>query len=705
MTERHTRPLRLLALAALAAAAQPAAAERLAVASPDGRLTVTLDDADGRPTYAVAYDGRTVLLPSALGLVTSVGDLTEGMYVAGSDTGRVVKDYTMTRTKASASHYEASRLDVTLRKRGVRAVGDRPTQTDLELGVTFLVSDHDVAFRYTLPRPTVRPTMHFEASGVDAYNLHYATVEREATAFRLPEGTTTFLSPQIGPMTGWERTKPSYEEEYAPDAPLSAPSKYGRGYTLPCLFHIGGEAAAAGKKQRGAEGEEAWLLVSETGVTSAYCGSHLTDHDATAGYTIAYPDPGENNGVGAAAPCLPLPGATPWRTLTVGTTLAPIVETTVPYDVVEPLYEPTRDYQPGRYTWSWLVWQDQSIHYDDQVRFVDLAAAMGFEYCLVDGCWDETIGRDRIEELSRYAQARGVRLLLWYNSNGFVNNAYQSPRHCMTTALAREREMAWMERAGIAGIKVDFFGGDKQETMRLYEDILADANRHGLQVVFHGCTLPRGWERMYPNFVASEAALASENVYFSDHHARREAFELTIHPFCRNAVAAFDWGGIIMNRHLAKDNRSRHARRTTDVFELASGIVLQTSVNCVAMQPNNIGMRVEGIDTARTELPDFALDYLRQMPTTWDETRLLDGYPGRYVVLARRHAERWYVVGLNAGPEARTLRLDLSGLFAPGTELTYMHGETAERLRTDRRGRATVTMGQDDGLVLMEIKE
>ena len=163
-------------------------------------------------------------------------------------------------------------------------------------------------------------------------------------------------------------------------------------------------------------------------------------------------------------------------------------------------------------------------------------------------------------------------LLKDINNDGVID-APQGPRNCMKTSIQREKEMAWLEKIGVKGIKVDFFAGDKQETMQQYEDILSDANRHGLQVVFHGCTLPRGWERMYPNFVSSEAVLASENVFFSEHHARQEGFELTMHPFSRNAVASMDWGGTIMNRYISKDNKSRHQRYTTDIFEIASAVV------------------------------------------------------------------------------------------------------------------------------------
>jgi hypothetical protein len=435
-----------------------------------------------------------------------------------------------------------------------------------------------------------------------------------------------------------------------------------------------------------------WILLSETGVGSNYCGSHLSDYQAGNGYTIAFPDKGENNGYGTDFAAIPLPGETPWRTITIGNSLKPIVETTISYDLVKPLYEPSTDYKPGRYTWSWLIWQDNSVNYDDQVKFIDLASAMGFEYCLVDNWWDTQIGRDRIEELSKYAQSKGVHLMLWYNSNGFWNDAPQTPRNCMNTAIAREREMKWLESIGVKGIKVDFFGGDKQETMALYEDILSDANRHGLQVIFHGCTIPRGWERMYPNYVASEAVLASENVYFNEDAAIKEPFDLTLHPFCRNATASMDWGGIIMNKYLSPDNKSRHPRHTTDIFELASGIIMQTSVQCVAMQPNNL-----------SELPQFELEFMKTIPTTWDKTCFIEGYPGKYVVLARLHGSDWYIAALNGQKEPLTLNLDLSAfnISNPSLYIDNKKGEpTLTPLKLDKKGRAKLVLQPNGGMII-----
>ena len=670
--------MRKMAMALLMLVPMTVLAREATVTSPDGQLQVTINDDGGRATYAVTLGGQPMLLPSALGFKADFGDFTQGLTITSTKAEPIDRCYEMRQAKQSHIHYEATLLTVCFEN-----------AQQQQMSMEFAVSSNDVAFRYLIPRQK-------------GDNPKSAVILEEATAFSLPAGTTTFLTPQSGEMVGWERTKPSYEEDYRADAPMTDRSQFCKGYTFPCLFGL----PPTPPQGRGASMPEhgGWVLISETGVSSAYCGSRLSDYSlpslgegsGVGSYHIAYPMPGENNGNGTSAPGIALPGQTPWRTITVGNSLKPIMETTVAYDLVEPLYEPSIDYQSGRYTWSWLIWQDNSINYDDQVQFIDLASAMGFELCLVDNWWDQNIGRDRMAELSRYAQSKGVSLMLWYNSNGHENNAPQTPRDCMSNSIARDREMAWLRSIGAKGIKVDFFGGDKQETMRLYEDILYDANRYGLQCIFHGCTLPRGWERMYPNYVASEAVLASENVFFNEGAAIREPFDLTLHPFCRNTVGTMDWGGIIMNKYLAPDNRSRHPRHTTDIFEMASGITNQTAIQCVAMQPNNLA-----------ELPPFELDWLRALPTTWDETRFIDGYPGRYVVMARRHGDHWYVVGLNAMQQPLKLTLTLPMLPAKAQLRYYVDDPRTGQpllttLRLDKRQQATVEIQPNGGIIIQQ---
>ena len=499
-------------LACLAVTAQ--AAE---IAGPDGRLKVNVDISGGIPSYSVTYDGKTFIGNSPLGFTSNIGDYSKAVRMNASPVKAIEEQYDLATIKKSHVDYRANEMRCTFE-----------TAQGHHFDAVFRVSDNDVAFRYEIPKESETGSIY---------------IDSETTGFRFPEYTTTFLSPQSDAMIGWKRTKPSYEEEYKVDVPMTEPSKYGHGYTFPALFRIG---------------DDGWALVSETGVDSRYVGSHLSEYNDGL-YTIAFPMPEENNGNGLPGAAAALPAITPWRTVTVGESLAPIVETTVPWDVVKPLYSSDfkKVYAPG--TWSWIVWQDNSINKEDQKKYIDLAAAMGYKYFLVDNFWDKNIGRDGMKELSDYAAAKGVSPLVWYSSSGHWNDIVQGPTNRMDRALVRKPEMKWLNKINAKGIKVDFFGGDKQETMRLYEDILSDANDHGLMVIFHGCTLPRGWERMYPNYAGSEAVLASENIYFEEHFANEEAFNATLHPFIRNAVGAMEFGGGFMNRYMRRGTRNMRA--------------------------------------------------------------------------------------------------------------------------------------------------
>ena len=459
---------------------------------------------------------------------------------------------------------------------------------------------------------------------------------------------------------------------------MSDRSQYGHGYTFPCLFRIG---------------DDGWVLVSETGLDSRYCGSRLSDVSEGNLYTVAFPMAEENNGNGTVAPAFALPGATPWRTITVGETLKPIVETTVTWNVVRPLYETKYDYRFGRGTWSWILWQDGSINYDDQVRYIDFAAAMGYEYALIDNWWDTNIGRERMKSLVEYARSKGVELFLWYSSSGYWNDIEQGPVNHMDNAIIRKREMKWLQSLGVKGIKVDFFGGDKQETMRLYEDILSDADDHGLMVIFHGCTIPRGWERMYPNYVGSEAVLASENMVFNQHFCDKEAFNACLHPFIRNAVGSMEFGGCFLNKRLNRNNDGGTTRRTTDIFQLATTVLFQNPVQNFALAPNNL-----------KDVSPVCMDYMKVVPTTWDETRFIDGYPGKYVVLARRHNDTWYLAAVNAGKETLKLKLDLE-MFAGKTVTLYKDDKKGEPqlvpLKVKENGKVQLEILPQGGAVLV----
>ena len=589
------------------------------VKSPDGKLAVSVSADNGMPQYSVTYNEKTFIEKSPLGLKTNAGDFSSGLALeANGVQNKIDESYQLRNIKKSNVHYTANEAVFSFTKEG------RPA-----LDVIFRVSNNNLAFKYK-----VYPQKETFA----------CVVQEDASGFLMPKGTTTFLCPQSNPMTGYARTAPSYETSYALDDAVGK-NGWGNGYTFPCLFKVNG----------------GWVLISETGVDGGYCASRLIGHENGL-YSIGFPMPGENNGNGTSAPGIPLPGETPWRTITIGETLAPIVETTIPFDLVKPKYEASKEYQYTKGTWSWIIKMDSNTTFPVQKEYIDFSAAMGYETILIDALWDVQIGRDKIAELATYGAQKGVGLYLWYNSNGYWNDAPQGPRGLMDNSAIRRKEMAWMKSIGIKGIKVDFFGGDKQVTMKLYEDILTDANEFGIMVIFHGCTLPRGWERMYPNYASSEAVLASENLHFGQQSCDNEAVNAATHTFIRNAVGSMDFGGSALNKFYNSDNipNKGSKRKTSDVFALATSVLFQSGVQHFALAPNNLH-----------DAPDWAIKFMKEVPTVWDEVRFLDGYPGRYVLLARRKGVKWYIAGINAENKILKIKVKLEMLNSGATVNYY----------------------------------
>ena len=675
------KTLALALMMGLCASAASAQAPYAMITDPDGMTTVYVGATDGVAWYSVDH-GKSLSLPaSRLGLMTNAFDYSE-LTMTSFEEDEIIIDYTMDRTKTGKVNHRATTGTATF----ANPKGEK-------IMVEFVVSRNDVAFRYLLPKEGETGSVR---------------VMDELTEFNFIESegdgqVKTYLTPQSDAMIGWKRTKPSYEEYYGIAKPLAEKSQYGHGYTFPCLFKVDNDG---------------WVLISETGVDGRYCGSRLSDcklinteNDDTEdtsddefyySYKIEYPMAEENNGNGTVEPGIALPGATPWRTLTLGEDLAPIVETTVAWDVVDPRYETEHDYVYGKGTWSWIVWQDGSINYEDQLKYVDLAAAMDFQYVLVDNWWDTNIGKEKIADLVEYARGKGVDVFLWYSSSGWWNDIEQGPVNIMSDPISRKKEMKWMRSLGVKGIKVDFFGGDKQETMRHYEAILSDADDNGLMVIFHGCTLPRGWEKMYPNYVGSEAVRASENLVFSQYECNQEAQAACLHPFIRNTVGSMEFGGCFMNERLSKGNDRGTQRKTTDVFQIATCVLFQNPIQNFALAPNNL-----------EDAPEACLDFLREVPTTWDETKYIDGLPGEYVALARRKGDTWYVAAINAEEQVRKYNVwemieeikDGSGWkTAQGSTVRIYEGGNEPVIRKVAAGdlyKTDIAVERNDGIVIV----
>ncbi len=567
--------------------------------SPDGKLSVTISDTDGL-SYKVSYNNEEALAASPLGIyrddcnydkpekISSVSALEKGMTTYDNPVGkvsRVSKEYVQQEFTVEVGKY----------------------------AVVMRVYNDGVAFAYRL----------LGTGEVKVYG--------ERTAFALPKNNKAFLTQLAKAKSGWQKTNPSYEDPYHVDVPLTELSEHRDGWIFPALFH----------------GEKVWTLISETGTTADYVACHLSEFDGEY-FNVEFPTAGHN------LPCNPTwaevktPFLTPWRTIVVSDNLSGIVENTLSTDLVEPLYQAKHKFLPGRSSWSWIYYGDDLTTYDGTKQYIDLAARLGWEYCLVDAVWDTQIGREKMAELAQYAKSKNVGLILWYNSNGNWNTAPQSPLNCMNTAETRRKEMAWMKKIGVVGIKADFFGGDKQAGIKLYEDILRDANDFGIAVNFHGATLPRGWERMHPAFLNAEAVMGQEFCRGEKDKEANRASHSTILPFVRNAVAPMDFTPVVLNSRLGPGTWESD-RTTTTAFELAMPVVFFEPITHFGITPSDID-----------KFPDFVWDYFRHVPTVWDETKLLSGYPGKDVVLARRSGKTWYVAGINGEGNTKTLCVDLT---------------------------------------------
>ena len=336
----------------------------------------------------------------------------------------------------------------------------------------------------------------------------------------------------------------------------------------------------------------------------------------------------------------------PWRVIIVGE-LKDIVASTLVTDVSEPSrIEDTSWIQPGSVSWIYWAYNHGSNDYQIIRKYVDMAVEMHWPYVLIDAEWDEMKNGGNIEDAIRYALDKGVRPILWYNSSTAWKKAWGAPgpHERLNAPENREREFAWLEKMGVAGVKIDFFAGDKQETMEYCIDLLECAARHHLMVNFHGATIPRGWQRTYPNLVSVEAVYGAEWYNNKATLTSKAAAHNATLPFTRNVIGPMDYTPCTFSD-------SQHKHITTHAHELALPVLFESPMLHWADKPESYLVQ-----------PEEVKSFMSALPTTWDETRLLGGYPGEWVVIARRSGNTWYIAGINGKDEPQTLTFDTSFL-------------------------------------------
>ena len=358
---------------------------------------------------------------------------------------------------------------------------------------------------------------------------------------------------------------------------------------------------------------------------------------------IQFPEPQESKSGGPVFPQSRLPWYTPWRIIAITDNLADLVESTIETDLASPAqYDVSSWLQPGISSWSWVILKDSATEYHTQRQFIDFAAAMHWKYCLIDAFWDTQIGYAKVKQLVDYAKTKNVKILLWYNSAGDWNTTTLTPRDKMLTEKTRRAEFEKLKEMGVSGVKVDFFGGDGQSMIHYYIDILKDAAQYSLAVNFHGATFPRGWSRTYPNLVSMEAIRGEEYVTFSQYFADNQASHCAVIPFTRNLFDPMDFTPVNFS------GIPNEKRRTTGGFEIALSVIFTSGIQHIAETP--AGMAAQ---------KDFVQRYMSTLPDRWDDVKFIDGYPGKYVVLARKRGGVWYIAGINGENSPRTITLQV----------------------------------------------
>ncbi len=340
---------------------------------------------------------------------------------------------------------------------------------------------------------------------------------------------------------------------------------------------------------------------------------------------------------------------TPWRVVIIGK-LADIVQSTLVTDVSEPSkLKDVSWIKPG--VVSWIYWANNhgSNDYNIIKKYVDMAVTLHLPYVLIDAEWDEmdklaSNEGKTIEDAVKYAISKGIKPLIWYNSSiGWVNGA-PGPKYRLNKPEDREKEFAWCEKIGVAGVKIDFFSGDTQANMDYCQDLLESAARHHLLVNFHGAPIPRGWQRTYPNLLSTEGVYGAEWYNNVPHFTKKAASHNATLPYTRNVIGPMDYTPCAFSD-------SQHPHITSKGHELALTVLYESGLQHLADRPESFLAQ-----------PQEVQSFLGKLPTVWDETRYISGYPGESAVLARRSGKTWYVAGINGKDDPQTLVTNLSFL-------------------------------------------
>ena len=599
------------AAAGLSCVAQSTSATPVTLTSPDAQIVVQFNvvpeksssTGDGRLVYSLAFHGKPVLEDSGLALeLDDLPALGANVHITGSERGHGSDDYVLQFQKAGSVHDMYNSVVVHLAE-------SAPAHRQMEIEAR--AYNNGFAFRYLLPEENSGGKFH---------------LRQEDTEFRLTSDATDWL-------LALPNYRSSYESEYVklPTSALSnqggVPSRFLIG--LPLLIHEPGVA---------------WLSLTEADI-EGNSSMYVTNPSGNwAGhYFVSKLSPRFDDPQYAVEGTLPHHSA--WRVLAIADNPNRLIESTLQYDLNPPSrVEDTSWIHAGKASWNWWV-NDVDAEGKpayttvNMEHYVDFAAQSGFRYMMLDAGWSgrdltHLNGRVDVPALVSYAAKKNVQVWVWCYSESVMNQMNEA--------------FPLFEKWGVAGVKIDFINRDDQVGVQFYYDVARVAAEHHLMVDFHGTRTPWGMERTYPNVLSYEGVLGLEN----NKVGRRDSpVDRTAFAFTRLLAGPMDYTPGAFNNATEDGFIAQNTNPMamgTRAQQLALYVVFQSPIQMVS-------------DSPQMYADQPAFQFIRDVPASWDNTHVLNGEPGEFVTIVRRHGDDWYL-GSITNWTSRTLQIPLSFL-------------------------------------------
>lgn len=514
---------------------------------------------------------------------------------------------------------------------------------DKGIEFVFRLQNDGAAFQYRIPYREAIP-----ASG---------QIHKEYSGFRFPQSTIGFLqeyqeASKVSPAYEYYFTQVKAGEKDSGKASIRSIFQPLVNFTGLVIFGSDGWAFPGLFETP----DKDFVLLTESGLTTQYAGTHLQVESKTGLYTIDFPAEKEGQGVGDRVPFVSLPFRSTWKVIGFGG-LKQIVESTIVTDLSEPLHPMFNGKIPewirsGKSSWDWWSYLETG-NLERQKKYTDAASEFGWEYVLVDANWNKWNGGNpnlEIKELVKYASEKKVNVILWYNSGGPTNSVLEEPRDLLHDKNVRRTEFSKLKEWGIKGLKIDFWQSDKQSSIQQYLSVLQDAAEYGLLINFHGATMPRGWERQFPNLMTMEAVKGAEWYRFPVFRGPSSA-DHVYYAFIRNVVGPMDYTPVVFEA-------AYEQQKIGYAHSLALSVIFESAIQHFADNSDKLD---SGYRAIFTKFP-FVKEFMKEVPASWEETLFLSGHPSSHLVLARKKGDSWYIAGISAETKKISIPLELNFL-------------------------------------------